>query len=192
MNSLFDRTPYRDETLYGLHDPRTARPGYCTAFYRLYRYLEFAGHMSGTAQPSVFRVVHDERPPSGGERSSFASSTLDRPHTLDPTWPSCIIAPPPGKGRGGVPFRRNSAEIAAHCAILPRLGRQRHLISWCHSRRLGADVLEQFRCCPRMLLRTVTALGRASNVRRSREPDNNQRCGNSHYCNAVNELIKPL
>jgi hypothetical protein len=72
MNSLFDRTPYRDETLYGLHDPRTARPGYCTAFYRLYRDLEFAGHMSGTAQPSVFRVVHDEHQPSGGERSSFA------------------------------------------------------------------------------------------------------------------------
>jgi hypothetical protein len=42
-----------------------------------------------------------------------------------------------------VPFRRNSAEIAVHCAILPRLSkRQRHLTSWCHSRRLGADALD--------------------------------------------------
>jgi hypothetical protein len=101
MNSVFDWTPYQDEILHGLPP-------------------EFAGHMSGTAQPSVFRVVHDEpsRPAARDRRSQ--SSTLDRPHTLDRTWPSCIIAPPLGKGRGGVPFRRNCAEIALHCAILPR------------------------------------------------------------------------
>jgi hypothetical protein len=38
MNSLFDRTPYQDETLYGLHDL-----GYCTALYRLHRHLSLQG-----------------------------------------------------------------------------------------------------------------------------------------------------
>jgi hypothetical protein len=83
-------------------------------------------------------MTSTSRPAARDRRSQ--SSTLDRPHTLDRTWPSCIIAPPLGKGRSGVPFRRNSAEIAAHCAILPRLGKRNAISS------VGAIRADRSRC----------------------------------------------
>jgi hypothetical protein len=193
MNSLFDWTPYQDETLYGPPDLGTPRLGLLHGLLQTAPPPEFAGHKSGTAQPSVFRVVHDEPQPSAGERSSFANFDARPPAHARPHLAFMYHRTAAGKGprRCAVPSQLRGNRRTLRYFTAPGQATT-PFISWCHSPRRGADALEQFRCCPRMLLRTATTRGRASIVRRSGEPDNNQRCGNSHYCNAVNELIKPL